>query len=284
MLFRRSELLILGYFAYATAVSFWLPVDGSVRCRTVIVNIAIAIALYVLARWDLSHARDWFAIPMMLLSYREMGWFATPHADTHLEESWVVIDRIVLNHWGGRALIESLGPVIPFVLELSYLLVYTIGTFCLIVVYAKQRREQLEALMFPLLLGTFASYMLFPFFPSEPPRTVWPAEDLPSYRPVLRQFTYWLLGNWGIHTSVFPSAHVSSAFAAAFGMLRLTGDLPWLRRGLFVLATLIAIATVYGRYHFLVDAVAGFAIAVLAWRMGIRVGRASASTTTSVVA
>lgn len=265
MLLRRSERVILGYFSYATAVAFVLPVSSEVRLRTVLVNLALAAVLAVLVRRDSRHARDWFALATMLLAYREMGWFALPHPDTRLEESWVVLDRIVLNDLGFRSAIEFFGPVLPFVLELSYLLVYVIGTFCVVLLYVSREQRKTETFLFPLLLGTFLSYVLFPFFPSEPPRTVFPNEDLPAYRPVIREFTHWLLGHYGIHTSVFPSAHVSSAFSAAFGMLPLTRNLPAVRYGLFLLASLIAVATVYGRYHYLVDAVAGLAVAVTAW-------------------
>jgi len=38
----------------------------------------------------------------------------------------------------------------------------------------------------------------------------------------------------------------------------------WVTRFLLVMAVLIATATVYGRYHYLADAVAGFGMAVLA--------------------
>jgi membrane-associated phospholipid phosphatase len=37
-----------------------------------------------------------------------------------------------------------------------------------------------------------------------------------------------------------------------------------------VLAILIAIATVYGRYHYLVDAIAGIAMAILAFAITTR--------------
>jgi len=105
---------------------------------------------------------------------------------------------------------------------------------------------------------------MFPFFPSEPPRSVFPHQDLPNYRPVFRAFNYWILGNWGIHTSVFPSAHVSAAFSAAFGLRLLLPERKWTWRAMAVLATLIALSTVYGRYHYLVDALAGLGVAVVA--------------------
>jgi membrane-associated phospholipid phosphatase len=86
---------------------------------------------------------------------------------------------------------------------------------------------------------------------------------------VLRRFNHWILGGYGIHTSVFPSAHVSGAFAAAFALKRVLREHPWLYRGVFGYATLVAIATVYGRYHFAVDAVAGVIVGTVAAVLGL---------------
>jgi membrane-associated phospholipid phosphatase len=115
------------------------------------------------------------------------------------------------------------------------------------------------------VLAVVGAYALFPYFPSEPPRTVFPNQDLPSFATPFRSFNLWLLGGWGIHTSVFPSAHVSGAFSAALAMRRLLPEKPWAWRFLMALAVLIALATVYGRYHYLVDALAGVGVALAAF-------------------
>jgi membrane-associated phospholipid phosphatase len=47
----------------------------------------------------------------------------------------------------------------------------------------------------------------------------------------------------------------------------------WVWRTLLVTAMLIATATVYGRYHYVVDAVAGFAVSVVALALGLLAGR-----------
>jgi len=90
---------------------------------------------------------------------------------------------------------------------------------------------------------------------------------------VFRRFNLGLLGHYGIHTSVFPSAHVSGSMAAAFAMIRLLPERKWIGRGLLILATLIAIATVYGRYHYAADAAAGLAVALLAEAVSRRLAR-----------
>ncbi len=69
----------------------------------------------------------------------------------------------------------------------------------------------------------------------------------------------WLVGDYGIHSSVFPSAHVSSAFSAAWALFGLLPERKRFGWGMLVYAVSVAVATVYGRYHYAADAVAGFA-------------------------
>ncbi|MDW8355601.1 MAG: phosphatase PAP2 family protein [Bryobacterales bacterium] len=271
-LLRFSELVLIVYFVYAIVVSQVLPVKASVPRTVFVVNVTVLAGILLLAYADglrrrrpLSIMRDWFPLPLVLLAYRQMGWFAPAHHTYELERGWVVWDRVFLYDLKVRAAVEVLGPVFPSVLEIAYSLVYVIPHFSLAVLYVYRRRARASAFLSVFVLAVLGAYALFPYFPSEPPRTVFPDQDLPSYTTVFRQFNLWLLGGWGIHTSVFPSAHVSGAFSAAFAMRRLLPEKPWVGRTLLVLAILIALATVYGRYHYLVDALAGIALALVAF-------------------
>ena len=116
----------------------------------------------------------------------------------------------------------------------------------------------------PFVLGTLLAYAFYPFVPSEPPRTVFPDQDLPGIETVFRRFNLWLLSDGGIHTSVFPSGHVAHSFAAGWGMLRALPEHKWVGHTLMTLAVLILVATIYGRYHYAVDSVAGLVVAMAA--------------------
>jgi membrane-associated phospholipid phosphatase len=267
---RRSECVIIAFYVYAALSAALLPVRPPIRPLTIALDAAF-LAIYALLiyadglrrREFLSIVRDWFPLVLVLLAYREMGWFALPMHEHPLELRWVEWDRWVLRG-GARRALEALGPVVPAVLEISYSLVYTLGPFGVAVLYLYRRRERVDAFLFPFLLGVLLCYAQFPYWPSEPPRTVFPGEDFPTYQTVFRRFNWWMLGGYGIHTSVFPSAHVGGAFSAAFGMWSAFPERKWVTRFLLVMAVLIATATVYGRYHYLADAVAGFGMAVLA--------------------
>jgi membrane-associated phospholipid phosphatase len=267
---RRSEWVILVFLVYAASIGRALPIAPSLQTRTVVVNLAILIVYGLLIRADAvrprmitSVIRDWLPLAVIILAYREVGWFALPYPGHRLEMRWVAWDRAFLRG-GAKAAIESLGPVLPSILEIAYALVYALGPFCLAVLYSSGRRKDADRFLFVFATAVLLTYAQLPLWPSEPPRTVFPGEDAPAYLTVFRRFNWWTLAGCGIHTGVFPSAHVAGAFAAAFGMRRAAAAQRRVHALLFTVAALIALATVYGRYHYLVDAVAGLAMATLA--------------------
>ena len=267
---RRPERVILAFLIYAQILAFVLPVPLPVRCRLSLVHLSVTLTWGLLVYLDsrkptliTSVIRDWLPLGFVLLAYREMGWFAMAHAGSALESHWVIWDHLVLRG-GGKNAIEALGPILPSVLEIAYTLVYALAPFSIVVLYFYGRRDLADRFLFIFVLGVLLCYAQFPFWPSEPPRVVFFGQDFPAYDTVFRRFNWWLLGNYGIHTSVFPSAHVAGAFSAALGMRMVMPSHRWVSRFLGVMAALIAVATVYGRYHYLADAAAGFAMAGLA--------------------
>ena len=269
---RKSEWVLLIYFAYAAGVSLVLDIDPDIRTRTLAVNGAI-IAAYVAmglcfsgrAFKPLNIVRDWVPFGLVLLCYREMGWLAPAEHAFELEHQWIVWDRVLLHDWGLRNAVESLGAVLPAYLEICYTLVYILAPFTMLMLYAYlYRREASDRFLFIYLLGTLLSYAMFPFFPSEPPRTVFPGADMPQIDTVFRQFNWWLLKDGGIHTSVFPSAHVSASFSVVFGAFLIMKRGRWLPFVLLAVALGIFGATIYGRYHYAVDSIAGVGVSFVA--------------------
>lgn len=281
---RDSERLLAVNFGYLSMLAVLLPLRPPIPAVVLALNAAILASFPLVAYADsfrrgrlLGIMRDWYPFPLMLLSYREMGWFAQPQWTRELETLWVAWDRTLLEG-GLRAAVEWLGPAIPAALEISYALVYALGPFSMAMLFVYRRRERADDFLFLFLLAVLLSYWQFPFWPSEPPRTVFPGADMPAYDSPFRRFNWWYLRGQGIHTSVFPSAHVAAAFGAAFGMLRLLPEHRWVGRLLLVLAVLIATATVYGRYHYFADAAAGFAMAAAAAGINEIRSRVAAST------
>lgn len=270
---RKSECVILGFLVYAVVLGAWLPAVRPIRHLVTMLNAGLLIGYAALLLCAVLKPKPVFALlrdavsmALIILAYREMGWFAQPHVKHTLEASWVAWDRAVLQG-GARAVIESLGPVIPSILEVSYSLVYALAPFAVFMLYVSRRRDRVDQFLFVFAVGVLLCYGQFPFWPSDPPRVIFAGEDVPPYLTVFRRFNLWTLGNYGIHTSVFPSAHVAGAFAAAFGAFRTLPERRWVGRLLLTIACLIALATIYGRYHYIADAGAGLAVAIVADRI-----------------
>jgi membrane-associated phospholipid phosphatase len=258
--FRCSERLAVAYFVYVALIA---PFYIARPWRTSILAVAVTAGLWLMSRWT-PIARDFAPLGATLAAYREMDWFASAPHDHHLERAWVAWDRILLDGYHLRAAIESTGAILPGFLELCYLLVYAVGPAVVVAAIVHRRRDSTDHLWMAYLAGTLGAYALFPYFPSDPPRTVFPTADLPHVITALRRLNLYIVGGYGIHSSVFPSAHVSSAFSAAWGLLKTIPEKRWIGWSMAAYAVLVSIATVYGRYHYGVDVLAGFAVSLLA--------------------
>jgi len=269
---RTSEYVVLTFFAWTSLLAVTLSIETQVRTRALAANALVFLMYFGLSRmrhfpWT-GILRDWIPQALLILAYKQMGWFAPRTHTYRFEQSWVVWDRIILNDWHGRAIVESLGVLLPSLLELSYVLVYALPPATMAIVYLLKLRQRADTMLTICLLGLLLCYAQFPFWPSEPPRAVFPGQDMPTFQTPIRVFSLWIVGNYGIHTSVFPSAHVSGAVAAALGMAQLVPRRRLLVSAYFAYAALVAIATIYGRYHYMVDAIAGTAVGCIALPLG----------------
>lgn len=256
---RAAEWLLIAYFSYVAVIGSWFFNPW----KAWLLAAVVAAVIWAVSRKQ-SVLRDFMPAAFTLVAFREMNWFGPAVFDHHLENAWIVWDRWLLYHGHLGAAIESAGAAIPFFLELCYLLVYSVSFVSVGLLFGNGKRKAAGRFWLAYLAGTLGAYALFPYFPSEPPRIAFTGTDLPQVVTLVRRLNLWILGGYSIHSSVFPSAHVSSAFSAAWGLMATIPERRWIGWLMAVYAILVAIATVYGRYHYAVDAVAGLGISLLA--------------------
>lgn len=125
-----------------------------------------------------------------------------------------------------------------------------------LVMYRRHGRGALRDLWISAGLTYLVCDLLFPWFPSTPPRLLWPEFARPSWAQAVNLF---ILNRYSIGGNVFPSSHVAATLTMALchGRRGCWWFLPW--------ALGIAVATVSGGYHYGVDAAGGIAIGAVAW-------------------
>jgi membrane-associated phospholipid phosphatase len=268
---RASEWLLIVYFSYVALIGPFYPLVPGTAWRPAVVVFILVALMAALAYGEkheyaepFSMARDWLAVGLTLVAYREMDWFSALDRNFLLELHWVQWDRSLLYTLGLQRTIELFGALLPSYLELCYLLVYAVAPATVAMIYIERRRDVIDRVLFLYLAGTLLAYALFPYFPSDPPRTVFGGSDMPNIMTGLRRFNLWIVNGYGIHSSVFPSAHVSSAFSAAWALLYYMPEKRRFGRGMLIYAVSVSIATVYGRYHYAADAAAGLIVSLAA--------------------
>ncbi len=267
---RTSEWVLISFFGYVAALTPWFRDRPVLRYQPLLVCALVCALLAALSAAERTHfakivevLRDWLPLVLTLGAFREMELFLPVHFAHTFETIWIRWDDLLLREWHVRRIVESWGSSIPFWLELCYLLVYGTGFFCVALLYVEHRRAKIDRFLTVYLIGTLLVYALFPYFPSEPPRIVFPNVDQPHVTTGARQLNLWILKVGTIHVGVFPSAHVSSAFSAAWGMFAVMPRRKLFGYALLFYALNVSLVTVYGRYHYAADVLAGFGVSLI---------------------
>ena len=147
-------------------------------------------------------------------------------------------------------------------LHLAYLSYYFILAGAPLGLLLSDRRRQAAGAATLIMAAFYVCYSIFAFFPVGGPRYVFTlAHNAAASTPPAR-FTQRLLDSAGAWGTAFPSSHVAAAITA--GLAAWSGWRP-LGAVLLPLAVLMTLGTVYGQFHYAVDALAGLLVAAGVW-------------------
>lgn len=262
---RISELIHLVVFAYLAALGLERNRPQGVGKAVAARAFGVWLLLLTLPRvaepgsLAVSVTRDWLPAPLMLLTYWTAGLLAVG-SNAPLASVLLTLDRRLLAGRGFRA--ERVPPPLGGLLELAYLLCYVLvpmGLGCLYFLRLGRYADDYWAVVLP---PTYICYAAIPFFRTRPPRHLSDDPVGEPRRSWVRRLNLWILDKGSIAFNTFPSAHVAASGAAALAVLHQAPAL-----GAFFLAgaTGIALGSVYGRYHYAADAVAGAGLALLGY-------------------
>lgn len=172
----------------------------------------------------------------------------------------VSIDRAML---GGRDAAELFAPYIrPWLNDLLFLAYGSFFLFPLAVgvpMWLRSRRT-CTRFVFAVVLGFYVSYAGYFLVPARGPRYFqYPPEDVRTRVTAISRFVYDTLNSVEYtKDDVFPSGHVLVTAICVLAAWRFDRRVFW---GLLPVAVLLVTATLYCRYHYLIDVIVGFALA-----------------------
>jgi membrane-associated phospholipid phosphatase len=232
--------------------------------------LAAAVALGTAAHPRARTLRDLLPLAVGAFLYVELRWLipalGRPHADG------VVIE------WE-RALFPTnpsatWAPSVPSLalsetLHLAYASYYLLVLVPPLLLYLRGRRSEYARTMAALVLVYGVCFLTYLLFPVDGPRYLVGAAAAPE-GPV-RTFVLHLLAAGSSRGTAFPSSHVAASVVASLCALRFQRPV-----GLVVAACTLGLAlgTVYGGFHYAVDALAGGIVGLASWGVASTLCRA----------
>jgi membrane-associated phospholipid phosphatase len=291
-------------------VSHWSPVDvvsiafllflvalnliffSRVEAWSLLVGINLAVIAGILL---LAHAADthrtkllvglhrWYCYPFVIFVFKELYLMVRPIHPIDYDALLIRIDHAMFGVNPTQWLGQFAHPVLTEVLQVAYFSYYLLFIILGVEIYRRYAIEEFDKAAFLIVYGFYLSYLGYFLLPGIGPRftlhdfalmdTELPglfftqylrdfinaAESIPRNHPNPADV---------VQRDVFPSGHTQMTLIITFLAFRYKVKARWL---LTSLAVLLVIGTVYLRYHYVIDLIAGAAFTWLTFWSGDRI-------------
>lgn len=274
-----ADLLIIAFFLFLSAVNIVFAARIPHWFLMILINTAVigAICLLGWARhctgWALlAVIHDWHVAPTVFFTFKELYFMIKPiHLGRDYDDVLIAADRWLFGvdptHW----LMQFSAPWLTEILQIAYTLFYALFLLIGIELYRRDDRAFFHFFMFTCVYGFYLSYVGYFFLPAVGPRFTLHDfsaldRDLPGI--FLTPYLRWFVNIGGsvplgvpngsaiaaTQRDVFPSGHTMMTLVLIFMSLRFR-----IRLRFFIAVTgaLLIVATVYERYHYVVDLIGG---------------------------
>ena len=216
----------------------------------------------------------WYLYVMIFLLYKEMYLMVRPIHPVDYDSVLISIDHALFGvnptHW----LLQFAHPLLTEVLQLGYSSYFLLCSIVGVDVFRTHSWKEFDTTVFMIVYGFYLSYLGYFLFPAVGPRFTLHSfalisQELPGLivTEPLRAFI-----NWGesisgsmpnaiqyVQRDAFPSGHAQLSLILVYCAFHFKTPLRWL---VAVLACLLIAGTIFLRYHYVIDVVAGMAFFV----------------------
>ena len=254
--------VVLAYASYLAIVSLTRR-DFSGARPAVLMAVTVAWAAFAAFRHArLSPAFEVVVPSVILLAGYWLSGLLFVRPDVRIERWLQSVDDRVLRRSGALAWFYGSPRAVQEFFELSYLLVYLAVPAGATALVLAGHAEQVARFWTIVLLAEFACYGMLPWIQTRPPRVIESANGGAPRTIGIRRLNLSLISRASIQVNTLPSGHAAGALATA---LAVGAVMPRTGIVFLLIALSISIATVLGRYHYVVDTVLGVLVALAAW-------------------
>ena len=271
-----SEFITFVFLLFLSLLNVIFHARVEVWATLLALNCAIMAGILVLSHYALvSHSKhlrwlhNWYPIAMLLFVFKETYYMVHPIHPVDYDAWLIAADYFLFGtnptHW----LAQYAHPAITELLQLCYNSYYVLLLLPVIELYQRANRAQFFTAGFLLIYGFYLSYIGYILFPAVGPRFTLHEfglmdVDLPGIwlTSSLREFVN-TAESIPMHVAnavdfaqrdVFPSGHVQVTLVALYIAFANRIRSRWV---MLCVGSLLIVATVYLRYHYVIDVIAG---------------------------
>ena len=247
----------LSYFGYILVVAAVMPgVPKRGRVLAAVIALTGAGAAVLAPRLEMFWLQSLILpVAALLLAYRASGFLwrgPMPRIEAVLNATDAALRIPTVAQRAPRVLAE--------LFELAYAGVYPLIPLALALHIAYAATPDPDRFWAVILVTDYACFAMLPWIQTRPPRSV---ESSVPWHSRLRGLNLGILNTASIRMNTLPSGHAAEALACALLVVGAPGAVvAWM----FFNALAISAGVVFGRYHYTVDVVAGWGVALVVWR------------------
>lgn len=271
-----ADLVTIGFLAFLSGLNIIFHTRVEVWHILVSINVAAIMLIVTLAYFAekkktklLIGMHRWYLYPAIISVYKELYFMVRPIHPIDYDDLLIEIDYWLFGVNPTEWLVQYSHPVITEILQVAYSSYYLIFIVLGVEIYRRYTLQDFDRAGFMIVYGFYLSYLGYFLLPAVGPRFTLHDfylinEELPGllFTNALRDFV-----NFGgsilkgipnpvdfVQRDIFPSGHTSLSMVAVYIAFYHKASVRWI---LALLVSLLIIGTVYLRYHYVIDLVAG---------------------------
>jgi membrane-associated phospholipid phosphatase len=263
--FWAVDKLVLAYLAFTSVVvlGWWSQVpDAAALCAAHVVGVALVVFEVKRPNGTSWLFRNWYPLPYVGFCYKEMA-LLIPAVRRTDSDQWLADLDFRIWHVHPTVWLERIQtPVLTEFLQVVYTLFLPAVLLVAFWIWRKHRYAEFQYYGFLIALGFLASYVGYLMVPARGPRFLLnhlqhiPLQGLWLFRGM--QVTLDRLES--AHYDCFPSGHTELTILAWWGSRLVSKKVSW---AYLAYTPFLIFATVYCRYHYTVDVLAGAVLGVV---------------------
>jgi len=208
-----------------------------------------------------------FPILCVLVIFDSLEWIVHYVNPEDIDPILIRLDYLIFNNHPTIILERIMSPLLTDILQIAYSTYYFIPTSFGVVLLLNNQREEFNRTLFLILFCFYLSYLGYILMPALGPRfTISHLQTTELQGLFIAEPLQKLLNKLeGIKRDAFPSGHTAIAVTVLYLAYRFKKR--FFRILLPIVAALI-FSTVYCRYHYVVDIIAGFGLTILTIFLG----------------